>query len=121
MTSIQTDVSDLQSLNTEIKNHLLKLRELRIKLSNTQKRIQEYLDIKNLPGVKYKGYVVIRNNKPARQKKKKQEQLDHSINVLKKYQIQDPENVLREILEARKGNLEPNKKLILIKDTTSLK
>ena len=76
MTSIQTDVSDLQSLNTEIKNHLLKLRELRIKLSNTQKRIQEYLDIKNLPGVKYKGYVVIRNNKPARQKKKKQEILN---------------------------------------------
>ena len=112
MTSIQEDVLELQSLNNEIKKYLMSLRSLRKKVVTTQQRIQEYLDIKELPGIKYKGFVVMRNPKPIRQKKKKEEQLEHSIEVFKKYDIKNPEIILKEILEARKGPMKHNNKLI---------
>lgn len=113
--TIQGDVLELKSLKEEVKKHLAHLKYLRQKINQTQSRIDKYLDAKNQNGVKYKGYAVYRNPKPTRRRKKKQEQQNDAISVLQKYNIDDPKGVLKEIMEARRGSPQMNRKLVLKK------
>jgi very-short-patch-repair endonuclease len=112
MSNIQGEVLEHKALNQEIKKQLGVLRTLRKNISDTESRIDEYLESKDLPGVKYKGYAVMRNPNPKRRIKKKKEQLTDSISVLEKYDIHNPQDVLKEIMEARKGSPTRNSKLI---------
>lgn len=115
MSNIQGDVIELQSLKQEYKKQLGILASYRKNIAAVEYRIQEYLDAKDQPGVKYKGYAVMRNTKPIRKRKKKDEQLSDSISVLERYHISNPEEVLKEILEARRGSPGPSNKLVVKK------
>jgi transposase len=98
-----------------IKNELKSLTERRRKLNSRKIQIEEYikdfLREKDQPGVKYNGIAYRLNEKEKRQPKKKHEQYTQSIDVLKKYGIQNSEKVLEELIEARRGYLIPSDKL----------
>lgn len=113
--TIQSDVNTLQELNTEIKSAFIHINKLKKQRKQIEDRIQDYLNAQNLPGIKYKGVVIIRKDKTTHKRKKKKDLEDDSISILRKYNISEPKKVLGELIEARKGSPIPNNKLILKK------
>lgn len=109
--SIQGDVIELQSINHEIKVLLARLRNLRKKAKDAEQRINSFLEQKGQPGVKFKGTAIIRETKPKRKPKKKADREADALYVLRKHGIDNPQNVLEELLEARRGSPEMHTRL----------
>jgi ABC-type dipeptide/oligopeptide/nickel transport system ATPase component len=103
--SIQSDITELNKVNQEIKRLSIEVRKLRKQAKDIELRIVDFLKEKDQPGVKYQGKAIILENKEKYLKKKKNEQETDAIEVLSKFNIPNPEDVLKEILNARKGNL----------------
>lgn len=101
--SIQSKVNEINSIKQELNSIRIRGSILRKKMKEIEEEINQYLDIKDQPGLKYKGIAIIRETKPTRKTKKKKEQREDSIYVLEKYGIDNPEKVLDEIMEARRG------------------
>lgn len=104
--SIQGDVIELQSIKHEIKCLHARIRALRKKATEVEKRINSFLEEKGQPGVKYKGTAIIRETKEKRVRKTNAERESDSIHVLRQYGIHNPQEVLNELMEARKGRCE---------------
>jgi hypothetical protein len=106
-------VRELQAVRAEL--HVLaqkrkKLKEQEEKATNT---IQEYIRAKELPGVKFQGTAVVIEEKERHGNKPNKERDADAKNVLEQYGIKDSDKVLKEILEARKGDKQPVTKLKL--------
>lgn len=113
--SIQGKVNELNSIKKELKLLRDKGSALRKRLKQIEEEIDEYLDAKDQPGLKYKGVAIIRETKQKRRVKKKNEQREDAIDVLKRYGINRPEEVFDEIMEARRGSPVDQRKLTLKK------
>ncbi len=109
--SIQSDIKELNDVNNEIKRLSSELKKLRIQSKDIELRIVNFLQEKEQPGVKYQGKAIILENKEKHVKKKKNEQETDALEVLSKFNIPEPEKVLKQILEARKGSLTEIQKL----------
>lgn len=103
--SIKADVRELGLLRQELTQLRKRMRLLKDKEKKVEERIQLYIQNNDLPGVRDKdtGTAVIFEEKTARAPKKVKEKDLDSAEVLAKYGIENPEKVLQEILEARKG------------------
>jgi hypothetical protein len=101
--SIKSYVSELESIQIEMKVLTAKKKKLTQQKKQLEKKIAEYLKSKEQAGVKYQGTAIIleQKEKPSA-KKQKQKNLD-AIAVLTKYGISNPNKVLEEMLNARKG------------------
>ena len=97
-------VTDLDNLNIEIKRLAKQLRKLRDSKKKIEGNISKYLEETNKPGVKYKGTAIIAENKAkyVRNRKKVDKENDGTY-VLSQYGIQNPDKVLKELLQAMKG------------------
>jgi hypothetical protein len=115
MSSIKGYVIELKSLRNEIKLQSSSLKDLRKKAREVEENIQEYLELKKQKGLKYQGMAIILDNKESRRIKKKNEQLEDSMSILKKYDVYDPKKLLEELIEARKGSPRPKSRLKLTK------
>ncbi len=102
--SIQGKVNEINSIKQELKCMRHTGSVLRKRMKQIEEEIYEYLYIKDQPGLKYKGTAIIRETKTKRLPKKKNDQKADSIYILEKYGIENPEKVLEEIMEARKGS-----------------
>lgn len=102
--SVANDVNELNNLTQEIKRLSRELKLLRKKSKEAESRIVEYLKVKETPGVKFQGKALILQSKESHTKKKKVEQEMDALQVLSKYNIDNPQEALKEILQARKGN-----------------
>lgn len=102
--SIQGKVNELNSIKQELKSLRDRGSKLRKRMKEIEEEIEEYLDIKDQPGLKYKGTAIIRETNTKRRTKKKTEQRADAIYVLEKYGLDNPEKVLDEIMEARRGS-----------------
>lgn len=113
--SIQSDVNELQLLKDELKELGSRARALRLRAKIVEKRIMDYLASKDQPGIKYKGVAIIVENKPKRVAKKKQEQDDDALAVLRNSGLgsAQAEQLLKEILDARRGLPEEKAKLTI--------
>jgi hypothetical protein len=109
--SIKSDVLELQSIRQEIKALSAKATILRKKAKEIEERIQEYLRAKDQIGLKHQGTAIILEEKEERAKKKNKDKDQDATYILERYGIQNPEKVLQEILEARKGEKVPKTKL----------
>lgn len=109
--SIQGQVNELKSIHNELTLIRKRGSTLRKRAKQLEEEIDAYLDSKDQPGLKYKGMAIIRENKPKRKIKKKADQKTDSINVLEQHGIDNPEKVLEEILEARRGSPTEQRKL----------
>lgn len=101
--SIQSDVNELNQIRTEIKRLLGEVKKLRTRSTELESKILDYLTEKSQPGVKYKGTAVIVENKEKRAPKKSIDREQDAIDVLRNHGINEADKVLKEILEARKG------------------
>jgi len=115
--SIKSDVISLHNVRTELKLLANKRKELKNKEAIIEDKISKYLDMKNIPGLKFSGWALLRERKETRETRKKKEQEDEAISVLERHKdgIEDPKEVLKEILESKKGDHVIRQKIILKK------
>ena len=101
--SIQSDVKELNDINMEIKRLNYRARQLRQRKKFLEENIAEFLKSKDQPGVKYHNTAIILENKEKRGYKKEKDKDVDALEVLRKHGIKYPEEVLGDLLEARKG------------------
>lgn len=102
--SIKADVTELEAIRGEIKILNERKKKLKEKEKAVEARIAEYLRAKDQPGVKHHGTAIILEEKERPGPKKPKERDADAMTVLEKYGIQDTQKVLKEIMEARKGD-----------------
>lgn len=110
--TIRADVQELENIDLELKRLNKRRKELLDLKKIKEEKIQEYLRERNLPGVKHHDTAVVLKEKDARARKKPKESDADSVAVLERYGVNDPERVLKEILDSRKGD--PYKKAKII-------
>jgi hypothetical protein len=115
MSTIKGYVTELQQLNHEIKIQLKNLRDLRGKVNQIETYIQQYLISKQQNGLKYNGTAILLDNNEKPKRKKQKDITNDSINILKKYDIENPEQLLSELTKIKKGSPEKKVKLKLKK------
>ena len=101
--SIQGDVDLVTSLTKEIKLVRKRLKILNKQKKEAEARIKAYIRAKELPGIKHHGTAVIIEEKEHRAPKSTKQRDRDAQDVLKRYGIQNVDQVLNEIMEARKG------------------
>lgn len=107
MNSIQSCVQELKSVNVE-RARLRKLQgDLKKQADTLEKKIVQYLnegvDGKSLPGVKYQDTAILLENRAKRITKSRKETDLESVKILENHGIINASAVLNQILEARKG------------------
>ena len=108
-------ITELKLLKNEIKITQARLRSLKDKAKGVETHICNYLKSKNEPGVRYDGVALILDEKERRSRKKKNDQLKDSLDVLRRYGITNPQHALDELLESRRGDTQLNTKLTVKK------
>tara|TARA_B110000908_G_C10001417_1_gene334295 strand:+ start:229 stop:600 length:372 start_codon:yes stop_codon:yes gene_type:complete len=109
--SIQGKVNELNSIQNELKSLRIRGATLRKRAKQIEEEIDEYLDLKEQPGLKYKGTAIIRETATKRRVKKKVEQRSDALYVLERHGVESPEKILDEIMEARRGSPTEHRKL----------
>lgn len=109
--SLKAYLEELDAIKNELKALTLRRKKLNTRKQQIEDYVKEFLREKDQPGVKHNGVAYRLNENPKRQAKKKHEQHSQSIDVLKKYGVQDSEKLLEELIEARRGYLIPSDKL----------
>ena len=109
--SIQGKVEEIKSIQTELKSIRIRGAILRKRMKQIEHEIDEYLDSKDQPGVKYKGTAITRETVTKRHVKKKKDAKEDAIYILEKHGIYNPEKVLAEIMDSRRGSPEEYTKL----------
>lgn len=109
--SIKQDMHELQSIRHEIKVLNGRRKSLREKEKDVEQRIQDYLRSKDQPGVKYNGTAIILENKEQRKVKKAKDRDRDALDILEEYGIENGQQVLQRILDARRGDPVPVSKL----------
>lgn len=100
---ILNDLKELKSITNEIKRLNLKMKELRLNKSEIEDRIIEYLEEEDQVGVKYENMVILARQKTQRRKKKKGEKEQDAAAVLEQFGIENPNEALKQVLDAMKG------------------
>jgi len=103
--SIKASIQEYESIKSELKTLMTRSRLLRKKLKNIEGEIANYLESKNQIGVKdeFSKKAIILISKETHSHKKVKEREEDSIRILRDNGIEDAEEVLKKILEARKG------------------
>ena len=109
--SLKTFLEELDGIKMELKAITVRRKKLNTRKIQIEDFVKDFLREKDQPGVKHNGIAYRLNDKPKRQTKKKQEQYTQSIDVLKKYGVQDSDKLLEELIEARRGYLIPSDNL----------
>ena len=117
--TIQSDMLELKSINTEIRRIDGMKKDLKTKASTVEKRIIAYLQDKNEKGVKTKdlsgnntGFVLQTTQKTLT--KTVTEKNKSSLDILRLNGVSNPEKVLKELEDGRRGNKIPVPKLKII-------
>lgn len=103
MSKIQSDVYELKQINTEIKRLQNVIKELRKRSSSLETSIVNYLNEKDQKGIKYEGNALILENKIRRVTKSKQKTEEECVRILSENGVNNPQDVLSQIIESRKG------------------
>jgi hypothetical protein len=101
--SVRKEMVELSSIEIEINRLVANLAALKRRKKDVKEIINKYLIISDLPGVRYKNIAVIRETKPARAPKKTKDRDTDAHSVLLRHGIRNPERVLKEVLESRRG------------------
>jgi len=102
--SIQQDVLELQSLDTEMKQLRKQLKELNLQKTSCEQRIIEYLQANDQPGLKMNGMTIIAQ--PHRKLQQKNARLERTESILRKYGVKNSKETLNEIMTALRSTEE---------------
>lgn len=100
--SIQSKVNELNSIKTELKNLGIRSKKLREHAKNIENDIMNYLELKEQPGLKYKGTAIMKDTVYNRPIKKKNEARMDQIGVIKSYGIDNAEEFLDKLMDAKR-------------------
>jgi hypothetical protein len=106
MSSIKSEFEELNAINTDIKRQLDVLKKLRNKKKELEISIADYLNQKDLPGVKYNGDVILlekRKKTVTRGKKAVEQSL---IGLLRDSGVANAEELAAKIQTAGKESIE---------------
>lgn len=95
--SVKSDVEELHKINIDIKRTLESLRKLRKAKRDAEKRVTEYLNEKNLPGVKYNGNVILIEKKEKKVSQPKKEKTQALMQLLQASGVQNPKDVMEKM------------------------
>jgi hypothetical protein len=116
--SVASDLRELESVNRELEllnKEITRLRRLTIPLKaqveKVNDRIIAFCQSRDHAGVKYKGKAILVENKPGRGPKKESMREEDAVRVLKSRGIENAEQVYKEMMEARRGELTEKSKL----------
>lgn len=109
--SIQGKVNELNSIKNELKSLRQRAADLRKRAKTIEDEIDEYLDAKDQPGLKYKGTAIIRETATKRRVKKKEDARLDAIGVLERKGVESPGKVYDEMMDARRGSPTEQRKL----------
>lgn len=101
--SIKEYVIELNNLKLEIARLSKETKKLRQRSNEVQQQIVKYLKDTNQLGVKYSGTAIIYKNKKKTKRKNKKEKTADVLKILRDNDISNPEQVLRDIKRAEKG------------------
>jgi hypothetical protein len=79
------------------------IKELRKRASSLETSIVNYLNEKDQKGIKYDGSALILENKIRRVSKSKQKTEEDCFRILRDNGVSNPQDVLTQIIESRKG------------------
>ena len=102
--SIQGKVNELNSIKSELKSLRQRGTVLRNRVKIIETEIDEYLESKDQPGLKYKGTAIIRETTTTRRIKKKVDARASAIDILERIGVDSPEKVFDELMDARRGS-----------------
>jgi hypothetical protein len=101
--SIKLYVDELEQLQHEIKRNNETNRKLRLRTSELENYISEYLVQKGQHGLKYNGKAIVIESKEYRPVKKKKDKDADIISLLQEIGCNDPKDAYNRIIEAQKG------------------
>lgn len=102
---------ELDELNTEISNLSTKLRKLRSQRSTIEADVVTMLKSKNLSAVKHGGKAILLESKETRGRLTEKQRRAKTLQVLEEAGVDNPETVLNELTEARRGSPETKHRL----------
>jgi hypothetical protein len=112
-----TSVDQLETITAKIKQLTTELTKLKKEKEKIEEKLIEYIDERDVPGVKYRDTMVTKDEKNYRTKKPKAVKLENLATVLDKYGISDHEAFIDSFTEAGKGD-EKTKTILKLKKIT---
>jgi hypothetical protein len=114
MSSLQSDLDELQKLEIELKNLRSKVREFSKQKETVEGRIKDFLKNQETHGVRYQNKAIVLEETCQRNKKKKVDKLNDIAQVLSKYGLQRNDAMIGEILDAQRGATQKNEILKVV-------
>jgi len=100
---IEGPLKEMVAIDKELKMLRNKQSELRKRMKCLKEEVVQYLDEVNKPGIRYGNIEVRKATKRVRAKKSKSSKEEDGCDILKHYGIVQPERVLKDVLEAMRG------------------
>ena len=101
---ITSSMTELENIKKEIKIRSKELKLLKDRQKKLEDKIKKFMVDNNQNGVKYQGIAAILEEKKKRIPKKKTQKIEDCISVLKAYNVNQPEKLLKDIMETIKGD-----------------
>lgn len=111
MSAITAVVSEVNTINAELKILRKKVQELNQRKKKLEQEIIDFCEEKEQPGLKYKGTTIIAEERERHLYKSKKEKEKDAMEVLESQGIDNPQAVLQQLLEAMKGEAIEEKKI----------
>ena len=116
--TIKQMMSELNTLKLEIKNRRTDLKKLTDRVKDINEKISAFLKEKNQPGIKdqSQGIAIISKKVKRVVRKKKKDEKDETMNVLRHFMSDDKaQRIFNELKESRKGETVDKDVLEIIK------
>lgn len=113
--SIQHDLDELNKLNIEIQRLQNIIQEYRKQKKLIEDRVKDFLRHQESQGVRYQDQAVLLESRDFRNKKRKTEKINDIASVLQKHGIQKSDTLLKDILEAQRGEASKSDVLRIVK------
>ena len=103
--AIVRDITELKQIDIELKRYRKEIKKLRDAKENCEKRILDYLDANDQPGIRLgsEGITVIAEHRRKRKYEKKQQKIERGVQILEKNGVYNSKDTLNELLEAMRG------------------
>lgn len=116
MSSVQSNIQELESIKAEIKRNNERNAKLRGRVKVLERDIASFLKSKDQEGVKYKGKKFVVENKVTHKRKGKKQKEEETIKLLRDAGVYDAESMYSNLVTIQKGDRVQTTKIKVSKD-----
>lgn len=102
--TIQTEISELNSIKDEISRNLKKNKVLRKRKAELEMSISSYIESKDTHGLKYKNQAMTIEHSVSRNRKTEKQKKEDLLSYLNSINVKDPQHVYEKIDNLRRGD-----------------